>query len=371
MKKRGGYKIDLKQTLTTSLLVVALTVMSLVSIWIVRLFSLSDPALKRSSEQSSSSSQAEEQSSYASGEGDLQESSGIDENAIDTSKYTIIELDGGALTRGELILINGEHGYRFDAADESVPIYGNKNKAYVVKDAITSLNRTTLDALNAMMLDFNAETGRKNIQVISGVRSYEDQESLYNARVKQWGEEETAKLTAKPGHSEHHSGYAIDLNIYTQKGSLNLTNEGDYTWIYSNAAKYGFIQRYADEKSGITGISDEPWHFRYVGVPHASVMTERGYCLEEYMQYLEGFQFGVSHLNATDADGAQYEIYYVAASSDGSTTSVPVPNSGEYLVSGNNAGGFIVTIRLSQGGSAQSEASRPEGEQSEESSSVS
>ena len=364
MYRRRRNKFDLHQTLVTSVIIVVITGISLLSIWIIRGLSKVDPAVKREEEKASQSSQAEEQSSYAEGEGDLQESSGIDENAIDTSRYSIAEFDSNALTRGDLILVNGEHEYRFDEADEFVTIYGNKNKAYMVKDALVELNQTTLDALNRMMLDFFTETGRKNVLVISGVRSYETQEDIFSARVEQMGEEETAKLTARPGHSEHHSGYAVDLNLYLQNGTAKLTNEGDYAWIYEHAAEYGFIQRYTDEKSALTGISDESWHFRYVGVPHASIMTERGYCLEEYMQYLEGFQFGVSHLNTTCPDGARYEIYYVAASSDGSATSVPLPSYGEYTVSGNNAGGFIVTVKLSESADSQSSDSEADSEDS-------
>ncbi len=368
MNRRRKKKFDLRQTLTTAIIVVALTGISLVSVLVIRGLSSVDPAVKRRQEQTSQSSQ-EEQSSYAEGEGDLQESSGIDENAIYSSKYTIVDFEGEALTRGSLILVNGEHEYRFDENDELVPIYGNKNKAYMVKDALVNVNRPTLDALNEMMLAFREETGRKNILVVSGVRSYEAQEELYNARVKQWGQEETDRLTARPGYSEHHTGYAVDLNIYLQNGIAKLTNEGDYAWIYSHAPEYGFIQRYSDDKAELTGISDESWHFRYVGVPHAEIMAGRGYCLEEYMQYLEGFQFGVSHLSFTASDGAQYEIYYVSANSGGSVTSVPVPTYGEYTVSGDNAGGFIVTVKLSQGGTPQSEASQPEeseGQTSEE-----
>ena len=351
---------DLSQTLVTAIIVVVLVGISLITIWIVRgISAIKDPDISRPSHSSSQSSKDTKnsdssesegsESSYAEGEGDLSESSAIDQTAIDTSKYKIVDFSAEDMTRGDLILINADHEYVFRDGEEEtfVPIYGNKNKAYRVKDAITVLNQTTLDALNDFMLGFNEASGLSTIQVISGYRSYETQKNLYDNRVKQQGEEEAAKLTAKPGHSEHHSGYAVDLNIYSKDGIFSLTNTGNYTWIYEHAHEYGFIQRYVDEKASITGISDEPWHFRYVGMPHASIMSQRGWCFEEYMQYLEGYPFGVSHLKTTGPDGSEYEIYYVAASADGSATSVPVPVSGEYTVSGNNAGGFIVTIKLS------------------------
>ncbi|MBQ3049929.1 MAG: M15 family metallopeptidase [Oscillospiraceae bacterium] len=343
---RNKNKFNLSETLITSVIVVFLVGFSLLSVWIVRGLSSFDPAAKPSEESSSQSESSEESSepSYAEGEGDIQQQESHTSETVDMDKYTILDIANEQIHRGDLILINGENEYIFSEEDVFTPIYGNKNKAYVVAYSTITLNEPTLTALNAFMLDFNEATGRRNIQVTSGVRTFENQQKLYNTRVNQQGEEAASKFTAKPGHSEHHSGYAVDFNLYMQNGNKDLTNEGDYTWIYEHAHEYGFIQRYFDEKADLTGISDEPWHFRYVGVPHAAIMTERGYCLEEYMQYVYGFPFGVSHLTTEDAEGTQYEIYYVAANTSGKTTSVPVPNSGSYTVSGNNVDGFIVTV---------------------------
>ena len=97
--------------------------------------------------------------------------------------------------------------------------------------------------------------------------------------------------------------------------------------------------RYAKEKEPLTGIGDEPWHFRYVGVPHAAVMAEEGLCLEEYTDYLKGFPFDGRHL-AVDCGGERYEIWYCEG------TSAYLPDSGEYAVSGNNVDGVVVTCKV-------------------------
>ena len=98
------------------------------------------------------------------------------------------------------------------------------------------------------------------------------------------------------------------------------------------------------KKSDLTGVSYEPWHFRFVGKPHAYIMTQQGICMEEYIDYLKQFPFGRQHLQIEDYDGKRYEIYYVKA--EEGDTQVPVPTGRAYTLSGNNVDGFIVTVEL-------------------------
>lgn len=87
------------------------------------------------------------------------------------------------------------------------------------------------------------------------------------------------KIVAVPGTSEHQIGLAIDVN--TEKGASAKT--ATWKWFRENCARYGFILRYPEDKTKITGISYEPWHFRYVGVEAATEIMEKGICLEEYL----------------------------------------------------------------------------------------
>jgi D-alanyl-D-alanine carboxypeptidase len=112
---------------------------------------------------------------------------------------------------------------------------------------------------------------------------------------------------------------------------------GECKWITDNCHKYGFILRYSEEKETFTKIGPESWHFRYIGVPHSYIVVEKGFCYEEYIDYLKEFPFLEDHLFTT-VDGVEYEIYYVEG------LEVPVPEEGEYTVSGNNLDGFIVTV---------------------------
>ena len=105
-------------------------------------------------------------------------------------------------------------------------------------------------------------------------------------------EKKTEEYTARPKTSEHHTGLAIDITTdeweSAGKGlSISFENTDACKWLKANAHKYGFILRYPKEKESITKIKYEPWHFRYVGVEHATKIYNQGICLEEYIDSLE------------------------------------------------------------------------------------
>lgn len=88
---------------------------------------------------------------------------------------------------------------------------------------------------------------------------------------------------AIPGTSEHQLGIAVDINADTTKSS----SDDVYSWLAENAHKYGFIKRYPSDKTDITGVINEPWHYRYVGKEAALEIYSQGMCLEEYIDTLE------------------------------------------------------------------------------------
>lgn len=128
------------------------------------------------------------------------------------------------------------------------------------------------------------ETGR-DITVLSGFRSYEYQKQLFNRYVQRDGEELASTYSARPGHSEHQTGLAFDLGGEDSEKLLSAafsdTEEGG--WLAENAHHFGFILRYPDGKTDITGYTYEPWHFRYVGEEHADYIHQHGLTLEEYL----------------------------------------------------------------------------------------
>ena len=84
---------------------------------------------------------------------------------------------------------------------------------------------------------------------------------------------------AVPGTSEHQLGLAVDINADTSVCSKDAV----YDWLDQNSYKYGFIHRYPSDKTDITGVINEPWHYRYVGVEAATEIHEKGITLEEYL----------------------------------------------------------------------------------------
>ena len=262
--------------------------------------------------------------------------------------YKVVTLDKSELFSGDLILVNSQYAYDFPEKKNTINVFNNKNKAYKLSSSQIELEPRTLEALNAMMLDFSNESGKSDVLVKNGYRSYEEQKQLFDARAASYGEENAKKYLAQPGHSEHHTGMCFDLGIYPDDGRVyDLDGLSGYAdWFVKNCGKYGFILRYPENKAAITGITSDKWHFRYVGQVHAETMNELGLCLEEYLEELRKYPYNGDHLLVTTSSGKKYEIYYQYASDTGSTE-VYVPENLPYTISGDNALGFVVTVSIS------------------------
>jgi len=114
------------------------------------------------------------------------------------------------------------------------------------------------DAAAALVLmdrAFNKQTG-KRIILTSGYRSYSAQQTMHDLMVKRYGSSGGDRIAARPGFSEHQTGIAVDLAT---------TGGTNYRWLADNAWRYGYILRYPNKKTKVTGYQYEPWHFRYIG----------------------------------------------------------------------------------------------------------
>ena len=182
------------------------------------------------------------------------------------------------------------------------------------------LESRAADAVCAMMEEMRAD-GVTNVSVTSGYRDYAYQNSLFNyyCQVEMnsitadarnyFGDEylqsyyydlgktkldyEDARkvvlsYSALPGTSEHETGLCVDFITSDMSGLTNAFEDtAAFAWLSENAYKFGFILRYPADKTEITGISYEPWHIRYVGAPHATVIMDSGLTLEEYIDLLQ------------------------------------------------------------------------------------
>ena len=261
----------------------------------------------------------------------------------DPRDFLRVELGEEAIFRGDLILVNNQIPFRFPEAQELVSVSEGKSGSYFVRSLDMLAAPDALGAVNAMLDDFIAQGGSKTINLVALWRSVDTQRHLFDSSAERNGAEHALRYVALPGHSEHHTGLAADFSLYFSDGtSADFTGEGEYAWITENAPRYGLILRYREEKETLTGIAWEPWHFRYVGVPHAQKLTEMDFCLEEYIDYLHSFPFEGEHL-FVDCGAERYEIWY----EEGSAVHLPI--EGDYAVSGDNMGGMIVTRKLLDG----------------------
>ena len=189
---------------------------------------------------------------------------------IDYEYYTNIK--DADLSKDNLILVNKY--YKLDASyepDDLVQIEGNMYAKKVTCDAYLKMKK-------------DAEKTGLSFTINSAYRSYSTQESLYNNYANTNGVSWAESFSARPGHSEHQTGLALDITSNSSNFD-SFENTKEYEWLTKNAHKYGFILRYKKEYQDITGYHYESWHYRYVGVDVATQIYNESITYEEYYEY--------------------------------------------------------------------------------------
>ena len=188
------------------------------------------------------------------------------------------------------------------------------------KDSGLLMNRCIIDAYAKLSVAVSEATEDK-LYVSSSVRNKEEQAKLY---------EEDSKNATIPGASEHETGLCLDVYVAHYAGDGFLRSKAGQ-FVNSNCYQYGFIIRYPSYGKRVTGIPFEPWHIRYVGQPHATIISCNRLTLEEYILSLE--------------EGICYEAegYYITRqrTKDGK---IQIPDDCEsYIISLDNTGCYIIT----------------------------
>jgi len=178
-----------------------------------------------------------------------------------------------------LVLVDSTHGL----AEDYVP--ANLATPYLVSTSeAISINAEAGTKAQEMMAA--AQEAGIPLYVTDAYISYDTQKEYYDNLVSLVGEAEADKQGAKPGYNEHQTGLAIDFtdDPASPKQTSSFKDTASYQWLVENAHTYGFILRYPENKTAITGTSYEPWHWRYVGVETAEAMYAIGADLtfEEY-----------------------------------------------------------------------------------------
>jgi D-alanyl-D-alanine dipeptidase/carboxypeptidase len=239
------------------------------------------------------------------------------------------------ISKGYLILVNPSH-----------PLKGSLPKSCLVP-VCPGAAPVLLEKQTAKMLsEVTALSGcGYGIVPVSGYRTLGEQQVIYEASLRERGEDFTQKYIALPGCSEHQTGLAIDLARDGEDIDFirpDFPYDGICGRFRELLVRYGFIERYPANCEQITHIAHEPWHFRYVGYPHSEIMKEGAFTLEEYTDYLKRFSYRGNHLRFK-SHSRDFEIFHVSVPED-SEAVIEIPDDIPYQVSGNNADGAVVTL---------------------------
>ena len=181
-----------------------------------------------------------------------------------------------------LVLVNGEHRLP-DGFEDTIELV----RADTAEGKQYRIEKRTYEAFLRLRQDLLENDGLQ-IELISVYRTVATQQEIWEYDEKKYGLEYTRRFVAVPGHSEHHTGFGIDVSIVVDgkvvHGMENLQNiDHLFQRVQKKLPNYGFILRYPKGKEAITKIGYEPWHFRYIDSPEiAKEITEQGLCFEEY-----------------------------------------------------------------------------------------
>lgn len=238
----------------------------------------------------------------------------------------IVKLNRKDINKGYLILINPD--YLLQKETMNLVSFSNEYKNIELEQEVNNHLHLALESIEA----------NNKIVPVSGYRTLEEQIDIYESSLKENGEEFTKKFVALPNASEHQTGLAIDLALNEGKIDFicpSFPYYGICQEFRNVAPKFGFIERYKEEKKKITKISKEEWHFRYVGYPHSQIISDLDFCLEEYIEYLKRFTYPNNSLNYEN-----YKIFYIPYKSE-----ELLELNNDFSISGNNIDGFILTIK--------------------------
>ncbi len=248
------------------------------------------------------------------------------DNKAKSTNTEKIEITKEQIYKGNLLLVNKDYPVKKDSIrSDIINVAQNSElvRGYGVLDRNIRLSKDIAKKfLN--VIDAAEKESVNHFLISSGYRDFQEQRQLY--------EEMGSDYALPAGYSEHNLGLSLDVGSTQTK--MEKAPEGK--WIEENVWKHGFVLRYPKNKSNITGIQYEPWHIRYVGLPHSAIMQEKKFTLEEYLDFLKE-----KKEISTNVEGKEYKVSYYKVSNN---TTINVPINQHYEISGNNMDGVIVTV---------------------------
>ena len=257
-------------------------------------------------------------------ENNLQNNYGNQGLSLENSK-TLKIVPKDQVHQGDLLLVNKNYSVHKEGIPSDIVNVSEHQElleGYIVLDHNILLSKHVVQEFQKMVKAADKDSVN-HFLISSGYRDFEKQEELY----KQKG----AAYALPAGYSEHNVGLSLDIG--STQAEMSKAEEG--TWLEKNAWKFGFILRYPKDKADLTGIQYEPWHFRYVGLPHSAIIQENDWVLEQYLDFVKE-----KKSLSTVVEGKAYNVSYYSMSQN----MIRVPENGRYEISGNNTNGVIVTV---------------------------
>lgn len=256
---------------------------------------------------------------------------------FESSKVTSLT-NSDALGSGNLVVVNADHPLSRDLSADVVSLISYNtdsegNQLFSLTDSSVCAAESVARQLQSMMSSFYSKSKNSTLFVSSGYVEPEAQGSE----------------PFEAGSNDVGAGLSLSLGTWSDGSRGTYDGSGDFEWITENMSKYGFVTRYTDEKSSVTGASGDKALIRYVGLPHAEIMAENSFCLEEYIEFIKTYTYE-NPLQHTSSNSISYAVYYTEMKK-GNTTDIKIPTKADgteytYAVSGNNIDGYIVTVAM-------------------------
>lgn len=253
---------------------------------------------------------------------------------VDSRDFAVFTAPDGAAHTGTLVVVNDNIPY-VAPADQSnlVSLWDNEADVNLYFNLnMTSMDETALAAVSAMVTDFQKAAGLNNVMIRTAYVTPEEQGDLPADHLTGLGC--LLKLaTEEPMEGEHEFETPMKIVYH------DLSEDEACKWLTENCHKYGFVVRYPADKASVTGVSDYTDYFRYVGVPHATYMTENNLCLEEYVELLKEYD-QVNPLSVTASD-VTYLVFYADISQ---SSVVYYPAYHDFTWSGVGKDGIVMVL---------------------------
>lgn len=239
----------------------------------------------------------------------------------------IVKKSSEDIYQGTLLQIDAQHPFMGEL--NTLTTFENKNSYYRLKNMTLQAKSAVVDAMNELSEYYYKFCGRSDFLIYSTTEVYDVPGTLYPEILP-----------------DRASGFCIDLAFLNDDGSISQVTSQNNGWLIENAWRFGFVFSYTEANQSRTGVTPAPYHLRYVGKEHASVMNYNQLDLHTYLDLLRDYGTANSYQYNLDSDSnsINLEISYIPASTTG-TTKIPIPGDGvQYSISGNNTDGFILCV---------------------------